>query len=75
MAQPVPAARVACAPMTEQSQEWFTVNEAATYCRVTRGTIYRWLNAGLLAGHRTTGGGLRFRRGALDDAMQGVAPA
>lgn len=32
--------------------QWFTVEEAAEYLRVSKRTIYRWLHDGLLLGYR-----------------------
>jgi excisionase family DNA binding protein len=51
----------------EQKQEWFTLNEAAKYLRVSRQTIYNYINQGLLEYYELkSGGGKRIRRSALD---------
>lgn len=35
-------------------QEWFTVDEAAEYLRISRRTIYKLCKEGTLVGHRTS---------------------
>ena len=51
-------------------QEWFTVSEAAEYLRVSKRTIYKLCEEGILAGHRTSKRGhWRFRKEELDKAM------
>jgi excisionase family DNA binding protein len=55
-----------------------TVNEAATLARVSRRTIWNWLQEGKVRGVRTAGGGIRIERASLwrtrvEDAP--VAPA
>ena len=53
-------------------QEWFTVSEAAEYLRVSKRTIYKLCEEGILAGHRTSKRGhWRFRKEELDKAMTG----
>lgn len=53
------------------TQEWFTVGEAAEYLRVSKRTIYKLCQDGLLAGHRTSKRGhWRFRKKELDNAMR-----
>lgn len=52
-------------------QEWFTVGEAADYLRISKRTIYKLCEEGVLVGHRTSRRGhWRFRKEELDKAMQ-----
>jgi excisionase family DNA binding protein len=47
--------------------EWLTPVQAATYLQVTRSTVYRWSESGLLPFYDLgTGRGRRFRREDLD---------
>lgn len=60
-----PAARVRRVP------EWLTPAEAAAYLKVTRSTIYRYMDLGLLPFHELrTGGGRRLMREDLDALLQ-----
>lgn len=56
-------------------QEWFTVDEAAEYLRVSKRTIYRLCREGGLVGYRTSKRGYwRFRKEDLDKALKkGIA--
>jgi len=57
-------------PVTE-IQEWFTPEEAARHLRVTRQTIYRYMDQGLLKYYELrSGGGRRLRRGDLDALLE-----
>ena len=48
-------------------QEWYTINEAAQYLRVTRRTIYRFIEKGQLPTYRVgVGGHRRFRHKDLE---------
>lgn len=56
-------------------QEWFTVGEAAEYLRISKRTIYKLCEEGLLVGHRTSKRGhWRFRKDELDKAMKKGIP-
>ena len=56
-------------------QEWFTVEEAAEYLRVSRRTIYKLCEEGQLVGYRTGNRGhRRFRREDLDRVMKKGIP-
>ena len=56
-------------------QEWFTVGEAAEYLRISKRTIYKFCEEGVLAGHRTSKRGhWRFRKEELDKAMKRGIP-
>lgn len=53
-----------------QDQEWFSVEEAANYLRVSKRTINRWVGQKLLRAYRTPGAGLlRFTRKDLDAVL------
>jgi excisionase family DNA binding protein len=55
----------------EERQEWFTPAEAARYLRVTRQTIYRYMEQGLLTYYvLKSGGGRRLRRSDLDALLE-----
>jgi len=54
-------------PSMEVPMEWFTVEEAAMYLRVSKRTIYKWASTGrlpayLIGDHRYR----RFRKSDLD---------
>lgn len=54
-----------------RSQEWFTVAEAATYLRVSRQTIYRYMDDGSLNYFvLKSGGGRRIKRKDLDALLE-----
>lgn len=56
-------------------QEWFKVEEAAEYLRVSKRTIYKLCQDGHLVGYRTSGRGhRRFRREELDKVMKRDMP-
>ena len=56
-------------------QEWFTVGEAAGYLRISKRTIYKLVEEGVLVGHRTSKRGhWRFRKEELDKAMKKGIP-
>jgi len=56
-------------------QEWFTVDEAAEYLRVSRRTIYKLCEERQLVGYRTgKRGHRRFRRKELDKVMKRGIP-
>ena len=51
-------------------QEWYTIDEAANYLRVSRRTIYQLIEQGELVCYRVgKGGHRRFRQGDLDGVM------
>jgi excisionase family DNA binding protein len=55
----------------EEQQEWFTPAEAAKYLRVSRQTIYAYMNQGLLPYYELkSGGGRRLRRADLDALLE-----
>lgn len=55
----------------DQAQEWFTPSEAARYLRVSRQTIYRYMEQGLLPFYELkSGGGRRLRRRDLDALLE-----
>lgn len=57
-------------------QEWFTVNEAADYLRVSRRTIYKLVQEDRLKAYRVGAERhLRFRREDLDAALTPVDPS
>lgn len=48
-------------------QEWFTLSEAAEYLRVSRQSIYNYINQGFLPYYELkSGGGRRVKRKDLD---------
>ncbi len=52
-------------------QEWFTVDEAGEYLRVSKRTIYKLCKEGHLVGYRTGNRGhRRFRKEELDKVMK-----
>jgi excisionase family DNA binding protein len=52
-------------------QTWFTVTEAAAYIRVTRQTIYRYMDEGILPYYTLkSGGGRRVNRDDLDGLLE-----
>ena len=52
-------------------QEWYTIDEAAEYLRVSRRAIYQFLQQGQLASYRVAKGGhRRFKREDLDRVIQ-----
>jgi excisionase family DNA binding protein len=52
-------------------QEWFTPTEAAAYLRVSRQTIYKYMDQGLLPYYELkSGGGRRVRRADLDGLLE-----
>lgn len=56
-------------------QEWFTVGEAAAYLRMSKRTVYKLCEEGVLVGHRTSKKGhWRFRKEELDKAMKKGIP-
>ena len=56
---------------TDDKQEWFTPTEAATYLRVSRQTIYNYMEDGFLPYYQLkSGGGRRLRREDLDSLLE-----
>lgn len=54
-----------------REQEWFTPAEAARYLRVSRQTIYNYMDQGLLKYYELrSGGGRRVRRADLDALLE-----
>lgn len=52
-------------------QEWYTIDEAANYLRVSKRTIYQLLKEGQLVSYRVgKSGHRRFKREDLDRTMQ-----
>ena len=55
----------------EEHQEWFTPAEAARYLRVSRQTIYRYMDHRLLPYYELkSGGGRRVKRSDLDALLE-----
>lgn len=55
----------------ETRQEWFTPAEAAAYLRVSRQTIYNYMDQSLLPYYELkSGGGRRIRRADLDALLE-----
>ncbi|MBM3135232.1 MAG: helix-turn-helix domain-containing protein, partial [Chloroflexi bacterium] len=52
--------------MTSTTMEWLTVNEAATYLKVARTTIYRWVKEKKLPLYQLGDRLVRLRREDLD---------
>ena len=58
------------------AQQWFTPAEAAKYLRVSRQTIYRYMDDGLLSYYvLKSGGGRRMRRADLDALLEVPHPS
>jgi len=56
-------------------QDWYTIDEAANYLRVSRRTVYQLLQEGQLAGYRVgKGGHRRLRLGDLNQVMKREDP-
>jgi excisionase family DNA binding protein len=56
---------------SSEKQEWFTPAEAAKYLRVSRQTIYNYMDNGLLSYYELkSGGGRRIRRTDLDALLE-----
>ena len=56
-------------------QEWFTVEEAAEYLRLSKRTIYKLCQDGYLVGYRAgRRGHRRFRKEELDKLMERDMP-
>jgi len=56
---------------SDLKQEWFTPAEAAKYLRVTRQTIYNYMEEGLLPYYvLKSGGGRRIHRPDLDALLE-----
>ena len=59
-----------CKVLHPLPQEWYTIDEAANFLRVSRRTIYQLIEQGELACYRVGKvGHRRFRRGDLEGAM------
>lgn len=55
--------------------DWLTIAEAAAYLKVTRNSIYRYCDAGLLPFYELRSGrGRRFKREDLDALLEEGAP-
>ena len=56
---------------SNDKQEWFTPTEAAKYLRVSRQTIYNYMEGGFLPYYQLkSGGGRRLRREDLDALLE-----
>ena len=56
--------------MSTEVKEWLTINESAEYLRVTRQTIYNYINEGVLPYFELKGGrGKRIKRADLDQLL------
>ena len=55
----------------KDAQVWYTVDEAATYLRVTRQTLYNYMSEGILPYYelKGVGRGRRLRRADLDGLL------
>ena len=59
------------AKQKSDKNEWFTPTEAADYLRVSRQTIYNYMDKGILPYYELkSGGGRRLRRADLDDLLE-----
>jgi excisionase family DNA binding protein len=57
-----------------EGQNWFTPAEAAKYLRVSRQTIYNYMDGGLLPYYElSSGGGRRILRSDLDALLKPAA--
>ena len=55
----------------EKERIWYTITEAANYLRVTRQTVYNFMNEGLLPFYELKAGrGRRLRREDLDSLLE-----
>src|ERR671917_745317 len=54
--------------------EWLTLGQAAKYLGVAQSTIRKWTDAGRLHAFKTPGGHRRYRRGDLDEFLEGSDP-
>jgi len=58
-------------PINDTAHEWFTPAEAARHLRVTRQTVYNYMEQGLLPYYELkSGGGRRLRRADLDALLE-----
>ena len=56
-------------------QEWFTPEEAATYLRLTRQSIYTYMKQGILPYYTLkVGRGRRLKRSDLDNLLESSEP-
>ena len=52
-------------------QEWYTPTEAARYLRISRQTLYNYMEQGMLRYYElASGGGRRLRRADLDGLLR-----
>ena len=60
-----------CKVIRASPQEWYTIDEAADYMRLSRRTIYQLIEQGELACYRVgKGGHRRFKKGDLEGVMR-----
>lgn len=58
-------------PDANEPQEWYTPAEAARYIRVSRQTLYNYMEQGMLPYYELkSGGGRRLRRADLDALLE-----
>jgi len=55
--------------MMNKKDAMFTINEAATKCKVTIRTIHNWTNHGLITAHKI-GGRTLYKESELEEAMK-----
>lgn len=60
-------------PSSQGSDDVLTIAEAAAALRVSYSTLRRWEAAGRIPVERTPTGQRRYRRGAIEAALQPVA--
>ena len=56
--------------MTEEERDYYTVSEAADLLRVSRPTVWRWINDGALTAYRVGARTIRVRRADLEAALR-----
>ncbi len=64
--------RTTAAATEAGEREYYTVPEAATLLRVSRSTIWRWIEAGRLRAYRVGPRNVRIKREDLEDAVTPV---
>jgi excisionase family DNA binding protein len=57
-----------------EEPDWLTLGQAARYLGVAQSTIRKWTDAGRLHAFKTPGGHRRYRRGDLDEFLEGSDP-
>ena len=55
--------------LMQRTSRWMTINEAASYLKLSTRSIRRYLNRGLIPQHRLTTGTIRIERKDLDSMV------